>query len=204
MKKNIKKCFALILALCMMITAVPVSAASTSATASTISRGTTTLYLDDGNMTLNSNFKNPMTQWKSQDSNIVYIQKRINEGRTTRIYAKSAGTTHVYAITKEGNTQRIEDFTIVVKRKPEIKLSCTSKILKTGNTFTITLSNIDKPGSYSIINNSIAKVISSASSTNNTTRLGTCSVKIKALKKGTTTWVFTTGGKKYSCKIIVK
>lgn len=114
MKKNIKKCFALILALCMMITAVPVWAASTSATASTISRGTTTLYLDDGNMTLNSNFKNPMTQWKSQNSNIVYIPKGINEGRTTRIYAKSAGTTHVYAITKEGNTQRIEDFTIVL------------------------------------------------------------------------------------------
>lgn len=204
MKKNIKKCFALILALCMMITAVPVWAASTSATASTISRGTTTLYLDDGNMTLNSNFKNPMTQWKSQNSNIVYIPKGINEGRTTRIYAKSAGTTHVYAITKKGNTQRIEDFTIVVKKKSAVKINCTNKTVKTGATFTVTLSNVDKPVTESIANVKIAKITSKASSINSNTRLSTRSVQVKALKQGTTTLTFTTGGKKYSCKIVVK
>lgn len=202
MKKNIKKCFALILALCMIIAAVPVSAASIYPAAKII-RGTTTLYLEDKNIVLKSNAKNSNTQWSTQNSNVAYVRKG-SRGGSVMVYAKAAGTTHIYAITEEKNTKKIEDFTIIVKRKPKIKLSCTSKILKTGNTFTITLSNIDKPGSYSVINNSIAKVMSSASSTNSTTRLGTCSVKIKALKKGTATWVFVTGGKKYSCKIIVK
>lgn len=202
MKKNIKKYFALILALCMIIAAVPVSAASVSPAAKII-RGTTTLYLEDKNIVLKSNAKNSNTQWSTQDSNVAYVRKG-SRGGSVMVYAKAAGTTHIYAITEEKNTKKIEDFTIIVKRKPKIKLSCTSKILKTGNTFTITLSNIDKPGSYSVINDSIAKVMSSASSTNSTTRLGTCSVKIKALKKGTATWVFVTDGKKYSCKIIVK
>lgn len=202
MKKNIKKYFALILALCMIIAAVPVSAASVSPAAKII-RGTTTLYLEDKNIVLKSNAKNSNTQWSTQDSNVAYVRKG-SRGGSVMVYAKAAGTTHIYAITEEKNTKKIEDFTIIVRKKPKIKLSCTSKTLKTGNTFTITLSNIDKPGSYSIINDSIAKVMSSASSTNSTTRLGTCSVKIKALKKGTATWVFVTGGKKYSCKIIVK
>lgn len=78
------------------------------------------------------------------------------------------------------------------------------KTVKTGATFTVTLSNVDKPVTESIANAKIAKITSKASSINSNTRLSTRSVQVKALKQGTTTLTFTTGGKKYSCKIVVK
>lgn len=120
MKKNIKKYFALILALCMIIAAVPVSAASVSPAAKII-RGTTTLYLEDKNIVLKSNAKNSNTQWSTQDSNVAYVRKG-SRGGSVMVYAKAAGTTHIYAITEEKNTKKNRRFYDYRKKEAKNKI----------------------------------------------------------------------------------
>lgn len=204
MKKNIKKCFALILALCMMIAAVPASAASISTAASAVSRGKTILYVEDKSEMLKSNMKSATTQWRAQNPNIAYI-KAGQKGSSIKVYAKKTGTTHIYAITKNKTGEKIEVFTIVVKKRPAIKISCTSKTVKKGSYFIVELNNANISNSISLdLNDKFVKIVNILDELNGVDKIAKESVQFKALKRGTTTITFTTGGKKYSCKIIVK
>lgn len=204
MNKSMKKHLAFVLTICiMLISVIPVSAASmTIAPAVRKDRGTTTMYIGNA-LTLNSNMHSQNTEWYSQDNKIVYIQNG-KKGTSIKVTPKSVGTTYVYAVTKTKTMETTEMFAIVVKKKPAVKISCTSKTMKKGATATISMYNLDSSVSYKIANTKIVKATGIASSINNTTNLSSYSIQLKALKAGKTTLTLTTGEKKYSCTITVK
>lgn len=212
MKKITKKCFALILAVCTMLsmTMTVFAATKTNSTggivsdhpARMVSMGTATAYIENKSIILNSKRNSSSTRWKSDSPNIAYISK--TQGAKAIIGLKSTGTTHVYAVTETSTELIVENFTVVVKNKPAVKLNYKSKTVKKGSALSVSIYNLDKPASYKIGNTKIAKVTGVASSITSNTKLSNLSVQMKALKNGKTTLTFTSGGKKYSCTIVVK